>query len=64
MAEYRAAIVFGVVIGAACCAATPKAISGGAEFALSSDLAAQARVRNMNITSTSLYNMPDRKSVV
>lgn len=58
MAEYRAAIVFGVVISAAGCAAAPKAISGGAEFALPSDLAAQARVRNMNIASASLYNMP------
>ena len=58
MAAYRVALMFGLAIGAAGCAAAPKAISGGAEFALPSDLAAQARVRNMNITSASLYNMP------
>jgi hypothetical protein len=58
MTGYGAAIMFGLAVSAAACAATPKATSDGAEFALPSGVAAQARVRNMSISTASLYNMP------
>ncbi|WP_396595095.1 hypothetical protein [Brevundimonas sp. R86498] len=52
------AVAIACAVGAASCAATPRSISGGPDFALSPELSNRARVRNISMTTATLYNMP------